>query len=57
MARSRSAVLERVPLDEHDAVIAEYRERLSRPVIMPVWDYPPVHLGPTWKVGADGRWV
>lgn len=57
MARSRVAVLQRVPVDEHFRFIEEYRAALELPAALPKWEYPPVHLGPTWEIGADGRWV
>ncbi|MCK9496750.1 MAG: phage terminase family protein [Dehalococcoidia bacterium] len=56
MARSR-VVQDIAPLEEHEAVIAEYRERLSVPAEQGQHRWPPVIVGPAWQVGPGRRYV
>lgn len=44
-------------LERHEALIAEYRELLSRPAEVGRFRWAPVTIGPTWQVGEDGRYV
>lgn len=57
MARSLSVMLAEYPVEEHLRFIEEYRERLSVKPEPPRWEYPPVHLGPTWQLTDDGHWL
>lgn len=56
---ARSIVLDRHPVaDRHEAVIAEYRERLAQiPPPESSYRWPPIVIGPTWKRGKDGRFL
>ncbi len=57
---ARNAVLERGTsiFARYEAVIDEYRARLDRPAPPPTqWAYPPIAVGPTWTVGADGKYI
>jgi len=55
---ARSLVVADVsPFEAHEAVIREYRERLSKPAAVERYRWEPVKIGPTWQVGEDGRYV
>lgn len=55
---ARSAVAERRDvLKTHEAVIAEYRERLNRVSEPRPFRWQPALIGPTWQRDADGRFI
>lgn len=56
MARRRAAEVRTG--EDHDDVVAWYRERLAEPAVFP-WagaEWEPVRIGPTWQAAGD-RWV
>lgn len=44
-------------VDRHERVVAYYQEALSRKAEVPDYAYPPVYIGPTWKIDANGYWL
>lgn len=56
---ARRAVAEVPTHDEHDEVVAWYRDALAQPAEFP-WEgnrWAPLRIGPTWQTDGDGRWV
>lgn len=53
----RRADTPRRSVDPFEKLIRYYRRRLSRKVETPKHRWPPSYLGPTWRIGEDGRFV
>lgn len=54
MARRRQSS---TPVVDAQAVIDHYRDRLVQPAALIEREWEPVVLGPTWRIGDDGRFV
>ena len=56
---ARSLVLDSVgsEVERHEAIIAEYREVLSRPANPQRFEWKPLVIGPTWQMGEDGCYI
>ena len=60
MARGGSAYRSPELADERDELAAIerwYREALDEPAVLPSSRWEPVRIGPSWKVGRDGKWL